>query len=114
MQQFAQICTRIFTNFPGVIPQDLQNWGEGNPSPDSFSSTNAHRPTFSELPRPLCVTAGESTWTAVIPGAAAETDSWLSLSVAWIAGAVAAAVVILVVVIISIIIICRRIKSSRR
>ena len=56
----------------------------------------------------------ESTWTAIPAGG--ETDGWLSLSVAWVAGAVAAAAVILLaVIIVPIFIICRRRrKSSRR
>jgi len=47
--------------------------------------------------------------------AGTEAGGWMSLSVAWIAGAAAAGVVILLAVIICVVvIICRRIKSSRR
>ena len=61
--------------------------------------------------------AGETTWTAAV----ATTDvvdmagGWLSLSVAWVAGAVAGAVVLILTLIVCVIVvISRRLKSSRR
>jgi len=46
-----QVC--ILKKFLGVKLLDPQKWGWVSTSPDSSPSTNAHCPTFSELPRPL-------------------------------------------------------------
>jgi len=51
MHQIAQICTYIFKKIsPGIIPTDHKNWGGGK-SPSS--SSRFHRPTYSDLARPL-------------------------------------------------------------
>jgi len=50
MHQIAQICTYIFTNFPGVIPPDSQNWEGVSPFP---LGACIHCPTYSEVPLPL-------------------------------------------------------------
>jgi len=55
--QNALNCTdlhlHIFKNFPGVTPRTCKT-GEGvSPLPRSLPPTNAHCPTFSQLPRPL-------------------------------------------------------------
>jgi len=44
MQQIAQICNYIFTNFPGVT-QRPQTWGRGKPFPRFLSLDKRSRPT---------------------------------------------------------------------
>jgi len=56
MHQIAQICTYIFKKISRVKTHDPQNWGGvKRPPPDSFPSTSARCPTFSELPWVLAV-----------------------------------------------------------
>jgi len=52
-------------------------------------------------------------WT-VSTAVAGATDDGLSLSVAWIAGAVAAVIVIIILVIVILLVVSRRLKRSRR